>query len=395
MRNRRYNSYVNGSTTAEKKMTEQNLKNNENLATNEQSKKSNTDKALFISEWRVKDKRTLQFPIQGREGEIVIDWGDGSSDTMNSGDDRYMTHEYLDDGTYTIKVDGIITQWSLRDRKLSISNRYKLIKILSYGETSFGPYAFENARNLVGLPEGESPRFSANSAKGFFKGASSFNQPIEHWDMSNVTDMSEMFTYAKRFNQSLDKWDVSNVTNMNRMFNNAKSFNQPLDKWDVSNVTDMSWMFSEAKSFNQPLDKWDVSNVTNMRAMFSDADRFNQPLDKWDTSNVTDMGAMFSYADRFDQPLDKWDTSNVTDMCRMFFCADRFNQPLNDWDVSNVTNMNEMFSYADRFNQPLDKWDISNICDMDYIFNESGLDEDNYSILLHSPYSERWAKVLN
>ena len=351
-------------------MTEQNLKNNENLATNEQSKVSNTDKALFISEWRVKDKRTLQFPIQGREGEIVIDWGDGSSDTMNSGDDRYMTHEYLDDGTYTIKVDGIITQWSLRDRKLSISNRYKLIKILSYGETSFGPYAFENARNLVGLPEGESPRFSANSAKGFFKGASSFNQPIEHWDMSNVTDMSEMFTYAKRFNQSLDKWDVSNVTNMRAMFSDADRFNQPLDKWDTSNVTDMSEMFSYA-------------------------DRFDQPLDKWDTSNVTDMGSMFSYADRFDQPLDKWDTSNVTDMCRMFFCADRFNQPLNDWDVSNVTNMNEMFSYADRFNQPLDKWDISNICDMDYIFNESGLDEDNYSILLHSPYSERWAKVLN
>ena len=41
-------------------------------------------------------------------------------------------------------------------------------------------------------------------------------------------------------------------------------FNQPLNKWNVSNVTDMSGMFLGATSFNQPLNNWNVSNVKFM-----------------------------------------------------------------------------------------------------------------------------------
>ena len=52
------------------------------------------------------------------------------------------------------------------------------------------------------------------------------------------------------------------------MFQEASSFNQPLNKWNVSNVTDMDDMFLKASSFNQPLNKWDVSNVTTMDDMF-------------------------------------------------------------------------------------------------------------------------------
>ena len=44
------------------------------------------------------------------------------------------------------------------------------------------------------------------------------------------------------------------------MFKDARSFNQPLNNWNVSNVTDMGHMFQEATSFNQPINKWNVSN---------------------------------------------------------------------------------------------------------------------------------------
>ena len=43
------------------------------------------------------------------------------------------------------------------------------------------------------------------------------------------------------------------------MFWKARSFNQPLNKWDVSNVTDMDAMFAFASSFNQPLNDWNVA----------------------------------------------------------------------------------------------------------------------------------------
>ena len=63
---------------------------------------------------------------------------------------------------------------------------------------------------------------------------------ISNWNVSNVTNMSEMFYRAESFNQPL-KWNVSNVTDMKRMFHRAESFNQPLNNWNVSNRLDFFW----------------------------------------------------------------------------------------------------------------------------------------------------------
>ena len=109
---------------------------------------------------------------------------------------------------------------------------------------------------------------------------------INNWDVSNVTDMTQMFYNAESFNQPLNKWNVSKVLITEAMFHDAKSFNQPLDNWNVSNVRDMKEMFSQATSFNQPLNKWNVSNVEYMGGMFYDASSFNQPLNNWNVSSV-------------------------------------------------------------------------------------------------------------
>ena len=45
---------------------------------------------------------------------------------------------------------------------------------------------------------------------------------------------------------------------MNHMFEDASSFNQPLDNWEVSNVMEMRGMFENAESFNQPLNNWHI-----------------------------------------------------------------------------------------------------------------------------------------
>ena len=97
-----------------------------------------------------------------------------------------------------------------------------------------------------------------------------FNYDLSDWDVSSVTDMQWMFTYAHAFNQDLSKWDVSRVANMGAMFAGASAFNQDLSKWDVSRVTDMQWMFAYAESFQQTLCgmAW-VNSVANQADMFS------------------------------------------------------------------------------------------------------------------------------
>ncbi|KAK2144003.1 hypothetical protein LSH36_793g00013 [Paralvinella palmiformis] len=147
---------------------------------------------------------------------------------------------------------------------------------------------------------------------------------------STITDMKNLFQ-GSHFNQDISRWDVSKVTDMSQMFYNAKVFNGDLSRWDVSKVTRMSQMFYNAKVFNGDLSRWDVSNVTHMDSMFYNAKVFNGDLSRWDVSKVTHMSALFYNAVNFNGDLSRWDVSNVNMMWRMFYGAASFNQDISSW----------------------------------------------------------------
>jgi|GEM_PF-610354 surface protein len=310
----------------------------------------------FITRWKVPNNYTLNIPTVGQGYNYTIDFGDG---TIESGVTGNISHTYSNAGAYRVNISGDFPRIQFRNQNLIAVEQWGDIEWQTMEE------AFLNCTKMIML---------ATDAP----------------DLSQVTNMSGMFNNCGDFNQSINHWDVSNVLDMSYMFainvSAANAYNQPLDNWDVSNVTNMKNMFAHARSFNQPLNTWDVSNVSDMRSMFYHASIFNQPLDNWDVSSVVNMSTMFYEAEKFDQSLNNWDVSNVTDMTHMFMAAQKFNQPLNNWDVSNVLNMGGMFYRATDFNQDLSEWsfndDIVLIDNNDGFIEYSALDILNYDALL-------------
>ena len=95
--------------------------------------------------------------------------------------------------------------------------------------------------------------------------------PIGEWDVSEVTDMTDLFRDIKSFDADVSKWNMSSVTNMRSMFYGAQSFNSDISKWDVSSVTDMGNIFNGATSFSRTLcgTGWIVSRAPKHYSMFT------------------------------------------------------------------------------------------------------------------------------
>ncbi|WP_411768910.1 BspA family leucine-rich repeat surface protein [Winogradskyella sp. A3E31] len=323
----------------------------------------------FITTWEASNADlTITIPTNPANYvyNYTVDFGDGTILNNQTGN---TTHTYATPDIYTVKISGDFP--SINGFLLSLNNDNDDLKsVEQWGDIQWQSMAkaFKDCIFLE-INASDTPDLSnVTDMSEMFLNAESVNHPLDNWDVSNVTDMTSMFNQANNFNGALNTWDVSNVTSMWLMFSNANAFNQLLNGWNVSNVTNMKGMFFGADAFNQPIDNWDVSSVTDMEDMFNRATTFNQPLDNWNVSNVTNMRSIFSLAFAFNQPLNNWDVSNVTNMREMFLEAVAFNQALNNWDVSNVTDMSLMFQSTNAFNQPLDNWDVSNVADMESMF---------------------------
>ncbi len=373
----------------------------------------------FVTIWQTNNPGTsmpdqITIPTTGIGYDYTVDWGDGNTDMNVTGD---ITHTYATAGRYIVTISGDFPRIYFNNG----GDKEKIIAVDNWGDQAWASMeaAFYGCSNLRVNAFDAPDLTAATSLEQLFKGATSFNDPIDSWDISTITSLAETFNEASSFNQDLSSWDTTlvttmeatfsqsafnqpigswnvsgvltmesmfaetpfnqpvglwttlNVTNMDSMFASAVNFNQDIGLWDVTGVTNMQGMFLNARSFNQDISTWIVLDVTTMEGMFSSAEAFNQPIGVWLVDNVTNMSGMFTNAFSFNQDIGLWEVGMVTDMSNMFNGAEVFNQDLNLWDVEQVTNMSAMFAGAESFNEDITGWTTSNVTAMDNMFNDA------------------------
>jgi len=179
---------------------------------------------------------------------------------------------------------------------------------------------------------------------------------INEWDVSQITNMANLFAHQDGCNPNISAWDVEAVKNFDWMLFRAPSFNADISGWNVSSGTNFDYMFSGATSFNRNISGWNVSSGTNFSAMFSEATLFDTDISVWNVSSGQDFSYMFSGATSFNEKISGWDVSSGTNFVAMFMEASSFNQDISKWDVSPDAYFAGMFSKATSFHQNLSSW---------------------------------------
>ena len=277
---------------------------------------------IFTSVWNTNNtsggsstSTQIQLPLDSLGSyNFVVNWGDGSQNTITVWNQAQTLHTYAVAGTYTITITGTITGFVFNNT----GDRNKLLSISNWGNLNLGNFGF------------------------YFYGCTNLNlsSVIGVLDLTETTDLSAMFANCNSLTtiNNINQWNVSSIITMSALFFNCILFNDDLSNWNTSSVTSMSTVFSGCTNFNKPLNSWNVSNVAFMALMFNSATSFNQPLNSWNVSNVTNFNVMFKNATAFNQNIGNWNLISAVDVNSMFESATAFNQNIGSWNIKNVTN---------------------------------------------------------
>jgi surface protein len=298
----------------------------------------------------------------------VVNWGDGSSDTITVFNQAETTHTYDTSSTteFTVSITGDLSGWQFNNG----GDRLKMLDVKQWSALNISvSNGFQGCTNLTASAT-DAPLITTTSLGSYFRSCSNFNGAIGNWDVSNVSSMSYMFFQANLFNANLNNWDTSSLSDSRGLFRGT-AFNGDISNWNTSNLLLVAEMFQDTSAFNQNISTKTVN--------------LGQPNEyiAWDTSNVTAMNLMFLGSQAFNQDISNWDVSNVTNFFQCFQSNPVFNQNIGSWDVSNVSNFGNMFFNADAFDQDISAWDINQVTNFsNFMASATGLSTTNYDLLL-------------
>lgn len=185
----------------------------------------------------------FQLPLfSTRTTNILVDWGDGNTDTITSSSQAEKLHTYSSSGVYTITITGTLESFMVNN----YADRAKFKEVRNWGNgdglslTSLSSF-FYGATNLT-CTATDQPTISSTNFQQLFRSAPSIVRGISNWDVSSVTGLLFAWYQAFSFNEDLSNWDVSNVTNFGYCFEQT-SIDQNFAAWDMSSATSVIRMF--------------------------------------------------------------------------------------------------------------------------------------------------------
>ena len=225
--------------------------------------------------------------------------------------------------------------------------------------------------------------YTPNNSGGLFQGMKALTKvETSNLNVSATTNMAHMFHDAGIIQLDVSDWDVSNVTNMEQMFAACRKLTSlDCSRWKVDNVTRMNNMFHCCDVVESLyLSDWNVSKVTTMYYMFSACGKLSYlDVSGWnfgdnDTVSVKDMGSMFNSCSNLEYiDVANWNVSKVKDMSGTFVgCGALKSLDVSRWNVGNVITMNQMFSNCRNLaSLDLSKWNVSNVKRMASMFQNA------------------------
>jgi surface protein len=280
----------------------------------------------FISTWKTNNpglstSTQVKLPLAATGTyNFLVNWGDGTQDTITVWNAAETTHTYAVAGTYIVTITGIFTGF----RFAGGGDRRKLLNISQFGILRLG----------------------ANNGR-YFEGCNNLTiTAVDPLDLIGITNLFKAFAFCSSLTTApgLAITDTSNIQSFQNTFELCILFNENIGNWDVSSGSIFSNMFIDCNIFNQNLNSWDVSSGSTFSSMFSYCYLFNSPLSNWDVSNATTVYAMFLDCNSFDQYLGSWNLGNCTEISFMFYRAYLFKGAgLGNWDIRKVLSAQFMF----------------------------------------------------
>ena len=166
---------------------------------------------------------------------FIVDWGDGTQDTITTFNQAETLHTYSSIGTYNIKIVGTLRGWAFSNS----GDRLKMLNISKWsGLTISTDNGFRGCSNMT-CSATDTPIITTTDMQSYFRSCTNFNGAIGNWNVSGVSIFANMFLFATNFNQPLN-WNMSSATNISAMFSTAPAFNQNIGNWNVSNVANFT-----------------------------------------------------------------------------------------------------------------------------------------------------------